>query len=124
MSLGQLRIVLPLLSWDEDTHPGRRSVCEVLSRDIPLRKAHSYPKVPLRTHAHGLKECASHRTLTLFDVPRVVWSGTCDLTEVLLACFLMWPRPRSQQMLTVEGWGLDSCVVVAPDYWAQGHIDP
>lgn len=58
LSLGQLRkqhCYLPSLSWDEDTHPGR-SVCEALSRDIPLRKAHSYPEVPLRTHAHGLRE--------------------------------------------------------------------
>lgn len=53
------------------------------------------------------KECASHRfleTQTLFDVPRVIMSGICDLTEVLLAWFLMRPRPRRQQMLTVERW--------------------
>lgn len=59
------------------------------------------------------EECASHRfleTLTLFNVSRVVRSGIYDLTEVLLAWFLMWPRPRRQQMLTVEGWNSEAGV--------------
>lgn len=65
---------------------------------MPLRKANSYPKVPLRMHVHGLAVHSYLKTWILFDMPIMVRSYMCDLTEGLLAWSLVLPRHRRQQM--------------------------